>query len=79
MTAALKSVPLPLFQPPDAGLDVPAWDQVPEPELPKCQECDHVLRSAESIESGVGPCCAAKIGRAEVARRKAARKPKKTA
>jgi hypothetical protein len=73
-TSRAGVTPMPLFQPPEAGLTVSSWDELDEePKLPKCSECDRPLRSAESQESEIGPCCAAKIGRAVVAERKAAR------
>lgn len=66
---------LPMFGPADAGLPVQSWDEVEAAAAasrPTCSECGHRLRSRKSIEDEIGPCCAAKIGRAVVrARRKA--------
>lgn len=70
---AAKAVPPPLFQPPEIGLDIDTWDEMPKPTRPRCSECDRPLRSKESQDAEIGPCCAAKIGRAVAAQRKASR------
>lgn len=66
---------LPMFGPADAGLPAQSWDEVEATAAasrPRCSECGHRVRSRESTEDEIGPCCAAKIGRAVVrARRKA--------
>lgn len=72
MTAAPD---LPLFDPGFVGLPAESWEELEEAAedaLPKCSECDRRLRSPESQAAGIGPCCAAKIGRAVARRRKAA-------
>lgn len=68
----------PLFQPAAAGLEAQSWDELEtaaEAALPKCSECDRRLRSRESQEAGIGPCCAAKIGRAVARKRRRKAKP----
>jgi hypothetical protein len=39
----------------------------PEPELIRCRKCNRVLTHPLSTESGLGPCCAAHIGRSVAA------------
>lgn len=73
MTAVLD---VPMFAPELAGLPAESWDEVEQKakaDRPKCSECDRRLRSRESQEAGIGPCCAAKIGRRIAAERRAAR------
>lgn len=73
MTAVLD---VPMFAPALAGLPAESWAEVEETAkaaLPKCEACDRRLRSRESQEAGIGPCCAAKIGRQVIAERRATR------
>lgn len=61
-----------LFEPPDIGLPIDTWDELPRAESgPKCGLCGRRLRSQESRDAGVAPCCAAKIGRAVMAGQRA--------
>lgn len=74
MTAALPD-DQPLFGPDMVGLTAESWedlddDQPPGPRRCAGSGCGRPLRSRASIEAGIGPCCAAKIGRAVIAGRR---------
>lgn len=68
---------LPLFQPGEVGLPATSWDDLKtDTRASRCYSCRRILRSQESIAAGIGPCCAARLGRAvTLARIRKARTP----
>lgn len=77
--------PEPLFEPGEVGLDADSWDDlrvdVPRVDVPRCEgkggRCKRPLTSKVSQEAGIGPCCAAEIGRAVHLNMKKARAARK--
>lgn len=72
--------PEPLFEPGEVGLDAVSWDDL-RVDVPRCEgkggRCKRPLTSKVSQEAGIGPCCAAEIGRAVHLNMKKARAARK--
>lgn len=68
--------PEPLFLPVELGLDADSWDEV-RADVPRCEKCRRPLREERSLQAGIGPCCAAKIGWAVYINMRKAREARK--